>query len=93
MLVLNRAGTQGGLTRRQMEEAVEAKIDVLIPNLPRQVGHALTMGEPAVAAKSGLHAGIVELARLVAFERLLDSSMLASAHAPARRRGLFRWRR
>ena len=94
VLVLNRLGMQGGLPRRQVEDAVEAKMDVVIPNLPRQVGHALLMGEPAAAAKSGLHAGIAELARLVAFERLLDSSMLASAHKPStRRRGLFRRRR
>jgi pilus assembly protein CpaE len=78
VLVLNRLGIVSGLTRRQVEDALETKIDVVIPDLPRQIGQATTMGEPAAAAKGQFHAGIVELAKQVAFERLLDSSMLAS---------------
>ncbi len=95
VLVLNRLGVAGGLTRRQVEDALETKIDVAIPDLPRQIAQAATMGEPAAAAKGAFHAGIVELAKQVAFERLLDSSMIASkaASRTTRRWGLFGTRR
>lgn len=90
VLVLNRASSTGGLTRRQIEDALEAKIDVTVPNLTRAASRALTMGEPATASKGGFQAGMAELARLVAFERLLDSSMLAST-GPATAGRRTRW--
>jgi len=89
VLVLNRVGLPGGLTRRQVEEALKAKIDVAIADMPRQLGQAATMGEPASAAKGAFRSGIVELAKLVAFERLLDSSMIGRPQAGA---GARRWR-
>ena len=89
VLVLNRVGVPGGLTRRQVEDALKLKIDVAIADLPRKLGLAATLGEPASAAKGSLRAGIVELAKQVAFERLLDSSMLGRPAADAAPR---RWR-
>ena len=76
VLVLNRVGISGGLTRRQVEDALKTRVDVAIPDLPKLLGQAATMGEPAAAAKGPFHSGIVELAKQVAFERLLDSSMI-----------------
>jgi pilus assembly protein CpaE len=72
VIVLNRVGRPGGLTRRQVEDALKMKVDVAIPDLPRQVGTAATMGEPAVVTSSGFRSGIIELARQVAFVRMLD---------------------
>jgi pilus assembly protein CpaE len=73
IIVLNRVGLPGGLNRRQVEDALKMKIDVTIPDLPRQVGNAATMGEPAMTTSSSFRAGINEIARQVGSVRLLDS--------------------
>ncbi len=61
IVVLNRVGITGGLTRRQVEDALKMKVDVAIPDLPRQVGNAATLGEPAIASSSGFRAGVNEI--------------------------------
>jgi pilus assembly protein CpaE len=90
VVVLNRVGRPGSLPRRQVEDALTMKVDVAIPDMPRQLGNAAVMGTPAVSVRSNFRTGITELARLVAFVRLLDN-----AHGPAdaekpQRRSLFR---
>lgn len=92
IIVLNRVGIPGGLTRRQVEDALKMKVDVAIPDLPRQVGNAATLGEPAMASSSGFRAGIQEIARQVAFVRLLDASpdLNPAGQVKARRWNLFR---
>jgi pilus assembly protein CpaE len=87
VIVLNRVGSPGSLTRRQVEDAMAVKVDVAVPDLPRQVANAATMGELAVTIKGGFRDGIVELASRVAFVGLLDStavpgSVAAEASAP-----------
>ena len=67
VIVLNRLGQPGGLTRTQVEEALEMQIDVVIQYQPRQVGQAATMGTPACEGKSSFRSGILALAREVAF--------------------------
>jgi pilus assembly protein CpaE len=67
VVVLNRLGQPGGLTKQQIEEALEMAIDVVIPYQPRQVGTAATMGTPASIASGGFRNGILSLAREVAF--------------------------
>jgi pilus assembly protein CpaE len=89
VLVLNRVGKAGGLTRKQIEDALKHKVDVAIPDLPQQLGNAATMGEPAKAAKGAFRNGIVELAKQVAFERLLDSAMIGRSPTSE---GGSRWR-
>ena len=79
VLVLNRVGLPGGLSRKQVEDALKARVDVAIVDLPKRLGMAAALGEPASVAKGPFKAGISELARQVAFERLLDSTMLAAA--------------
>jgi len=73
IIVLNRVGIPGGLTRRQVEDALKLKVDVAIPDLPRQVGTAASLGEPAMGSSSSFRSGINDLARQVAFVRLLDA--------------------
>ena len=92
VVVLNRVGIPGGLTRRQVEDALKMKVDVAIPDLPRQVGNAATLGEPAMTSSSGLRAGILEITRQVAGQRLLDSASDASGAANASTKRSF-WRR
>jgi pilus assembly protein CpaE len=85
IVVLNRVGIPGGLTRRQVEDALKMKVDIAIPDLPRQVGNAATLGEPAMTTSSGFRAGVLELARQVAFVGLLDSAPDATPGLPAGR--------
>ena len=82
-MVLNRVGMPGGLSRKQVEEALKMKVDVAIPDLPRQVGNAATLGEPAMVHSGGFRTGILELTRQVAGQRLLDSASDAAAAAAA----------
>jgi pilus assembly protein CpaE len=82
VVVLNRVGMPGGLTRRQVEEALKMKVDVAIPDQPRQVGNAATLGEAAMKSSAGVRGGIQELARQVAGVRILD----AVTNAQSRRR-------
>ncbi len=92
VVILNRAGRPGGLTTREIEDALKMKPDVTMPDLPRVVGTAASMGEPVVAARGPFRAGIIELAREVAFVRLLDSSAGAGSTElldPKRRRRFF----
>ncbi|MDE2583039.1 MAG: pilus assembly protein, partial [Rhodospirillales bacterium] len=79
IVVLNRATSAGGITRRQVEEALGLSADVAIPNLPRQVSGAATLGEPAVGRHGGFRAAIAELARQAAPVRLADAPPLPAA--------------
>jgi pilus assembly protein CpaE len=79
IVVLNRLGMPGGLPRKQIEDALKLKVDVAIPDMPRQISAAATLGEPAIGTASGLRAAIIELARQVGAQRLLDAASEASA--------------
>jgi pilus assembly protein CpaE len=81
VLVLNRDTLPGGLNRRQLEEGLKMKPDVVIPDAPKVVGHAASMGEAAVTVRGNFRTGMLLLAREVAFVRLLDSG--AASNAPA----------
>jgi pilus assembly protein CpaE len=78
VVVLNRAGMPGGLKRTQVQEALHVAIDIVIPDLPRQVSAAVTLGEPAAMRSSVFRNGIIELARQVGPLRLLDTPATAS---------------
>jgi pilus assembly protein CpaE len=97
VVVLNRLGMPGGLQRRQVEETLGLKADLVIPDLPRVVANATNIGEPAAAARSPLRTAILELTGLVAQGGLLDVGRKADAAAgePGAKRGwkLFGWRR
>jgi len=95
VVVLNRVGIAGGLTRKQVEDALKMKVDVAIPDLPRQLGAAANMGQPASAMRGGFRGAITQLANEVAFVRVQDTQPGDKAGRPddrrARRRlfGLF----
>lgn len=72
VLVLNRLGRPGTLTRRQVEDALKTNVDMVIPDLPRQIGNAATLGEPAAAARGAFRNAMMELARQVDAVGLLD---------------------
>lgn len=77
ILVLNRQGLPGGLTRRQFEDALKMKVDVVIPDLPKPVGQAATLGKPVVAERGPFQTAIKELGGQVAGSRLLDAAEAA----------------
>jgi pilus assembly protein CpaE len=92
VVVLNRTGMPGALKRAQVQEALRVAIDIAIPDLPRQVSTAVTLGEPAAMRSSAFRAGIVELARQIGPLRLPDAqatttrrSGLLAALLPRRR--------
>ena len=82
VIVLNRVGLPGGLTRRQVEDALKMKVDIAIPDQPRQVGNAATLGEAAMKSSAGVRLAMQELARQVAGTRILDDGA-----NPSSRRG------
>ena len=88
LLVLNRLGRPGGLARRQIEDALRRKIDIVIPDLPKAIEAAATFGKPAVAASGPFRNAIVELGRTVGFSRLVDSKDFWARPAQ-RKKGLF----
>jgi pilus assembly protein CpaE len=73
LLVLNRVGRPGMLTRQQTENALKMKVDVAISDLPRFVEDAANIGEPA-AMNSRFYKGIVELAGQATSSFPVDSS-------------------
>jgi pilus assembly protein CpaE len=94
LIVLNRLGIPGGLTRRQVEEGLKRKVDIVLPDLPRQLRTAANLGEPAVVAIAAYRKVISELGRTVAGAGLLDSlAASAPAEPPAKRNGWFRSRK
>ena len=80
VLVLNRVGRPGSLTRRQIEDALQRKLDVVINDLPKLVGNAATLGKPAVATRGVFRDAILALSREVAFSRLIDSAGFWEGH-------------
>ena len=88
ILVLNRQGLPGGLNRRQFEDALKQKVDVVIPDLPKPLGQAATLGTPAAAVRGPFQAAIKELSNQVAGSRLLDAAEAAVEDSAAQRTGL-----
>ena len=81
VLVLNRETLPGGLNARQLAEGLGTKPDVVIPDLPKAVGTATSMGEAAMTSRGGFRNGMMALAREVAFVRLPDGAAPASTGA------------
>lgn len=62
LIALNRGGRRGGLNQRELTQALAQDIDVVIPDLPRVVEEAATLGKPAAAASTAFRSGIARLA-------------------------------
>jgi pilus assembly protein CpaE len=73
LLVLNRLNRTGTLTRAQVEDALKMKVDVVIPDLPKLVENAASLGEPA-ALHHRFYKGITVLAAQAAAAFPIDSS-------------------
>ncbi len=66
LLVLNQLGAPGTMTRREVEDALGQRIDVVVPYLPRVVNPAATFGTPAAATRGSFRNAIRLIAREVA---------------------------
>jgi len=95
VLVLNRLGMPGGLTLAQIEDALECHVDMTIPDLPKRLAAAANMGEPAVCQKGFFRLRVHDLARLVAFNRLLDTAVAPETgrRSDDKKRGWKIWRK
>lgn len=85
VVVLNRLGMPGGLTRQQVEKTLQMKADVVIADMPRAMISAANLGQPAAAAGGSFRTAIAEIARQAAFMRLLDSNAVAANTDKVRR--------
>jgi pilus assembly protein CpaE len=65
VLVLNRAGTPGGMSIAAMEEAMGARFDAVIPDLPRIVPKNTQLGAQPAALRGPFRRAIAELATLL----------------------------
>jgi pilus assembly protein CpaE len=63
LLVLNRVGAPGSLTVAQVEEALQVKPEIWIPDTGRRVREAETTGKPAVTLRGPMQDAIAEIAR------------------------------
>jgi len=66
-IVLSRQGRPGGLTRKQIEDALKVKIDVVIPDMPKQMNESASFGEPAVGERGPFRQAIIDLSREIGF--------------------------
>jgi pilus assembly protein CpaE len=76
ILVVNRLGAPNSLSRSQIEEALQQKIDVVIPDLPRRLNQALDLGQPDYGLHGKFETAIRELAIQVASLRVDETSFL-----------------
>jgi len=88
-LVLNRHGRPGSLTRKQIEEALKTKIDVVIPDLPKQLQESVGSGKPMVSVRGPFLNAIIDLSREIGFVGLHDG-FVAPANPGMSIGGLFK---
>jgi pilus assembly protein CpaE len=62
IVVLNKLGMPGSLSRKQVVEGLDGQVDVVIPWLPKVVQAATTLGQPAIRRKGTFQTAVAELA-------------------------------
>ena len=65
VIVLDRLGMPGGLSRQQVEVAMGAPVDVVVPYTPRQILSAGNLGQSAIQKRGAFRSGILSLAQEV----------------------------
>jgi pilus assembly protein CpaE len=77
-LILNRLGRPGGLTRKQIEDALNAKIDITVPDMPKPLGESAHQGDAMRRLRGPFQHMIDDLAREIGF---VGKSGQDSAHS------------
>ena len=83
ILVLNRSGRAGGLSRGDVEQTLGRVVDIIIPELPGKVAEAANLGKPLVESNTPFRNAIDDLARQLSIPRLVTP---AAANAAKKRR-------
>ncbi len=73
-IVLNKAGAPGGLAQTYMEQSMGLRFDAVIPDLPRIVPRATTLGTQAASLRGPFRAGIAALASALGATILPDGA-------------------
>lgn len=81
LLVLNRADRKGGLSTARVADALKLQPDIIVPDQPKRLEEAATLGKPAVATIRAFRNAISELAQAAG----------GAGHEPAQRRRSFPW--
>ncbi|WP_298162491.1 histidine kinase [Acidocella sp.] len=89
-IVLNRQGRPGGLTRKQIEDALKVKIDIVIPDMPKQLNESASFGEPAIATRGPFRQAIIELSREVGFVAGREDGVIEGAGQVTAVGGIFK---
>jgi pilus assembly protein CpaE len=71
ILVLNRVGMPGTLTRQQVADGLGVEPDIVIPWLPKQMRDATTLGEPAIRHRGKFQTAIADLANEILPQRIV----------------------
>jgi pilus assembly protein CpaE len=94
IIVLNRFGLVGTLSKTQIEETLGTPPDVVIPYQPRLVNQAITTATPAVTTKGAFRNGILKLAQEAASVWLAGADFDGLAKRPTSVwKRLLEWRR
>ena len=83
IMVLNRLGRAGGLSRTDVEQTLGRAVDISIPELPGKVAEAANLGKPLVESNANFRNSIDDLARQLSIPRLMTP---AAANAAKKRR-------
>jgi pilus assembly protein CpaE len=89
-IVLNRQGRPGGLTRKQIEDALKVKIDVVIPDIPKQLNESASFGEPAISARGPFRQAITDLSREIGFVGGRDEGIVSIGSSNSSVTGFFK---
>ena len=79
VLVLNRVGRAGGLSRSDVEQTLGKAVDIVIPELPGKVTEAANLGKPLVETNTPFRSAIDDLARQLSIPRLVTPQSAATA--------------
>jgi pilus assembly protein CpaE len=71
--VLNKAGAPGGLAQSEMEQALGAPFDAVIPDLPRIVPKTTQLGTQAAALRGPFRSAIAQLAQALGATALAEA--------------------
>ncbi len=74
VIVLDRLGMPGGLSRQQVEAAMGAPVDVVVPYVPRQILLAGNLGQSAIQKRGGFRSSILALTQEVGSMHSLQES-------------------
>jgi pilus assembly protein CpaE len=81
ILVLNQAGRPFAMSQAFMEEKLGTKIDIVIPDLPRLIAKSEQYGEMAASIRGPFRTAIMQLAKLLGADPLLDEKLKVTVAA------------